>query len=321
MIAFVLAQSTGSTTDAIEARGLPLAFCLVAGARASKVTAAAVLPLLLCGCDIGVLDPKGPVGEAQRLVLVDSLAIMLVIVLPVLVAIAGFAWWFRASNPNPRIYLPEWEFNGTIELVVWSIPFLVIVVLGGVAWFGSHELDPYKPLPVAQGQKPLEVQAVSMDWKWLFIYPEQGVAAVNQLWLPTGRPVHFSITSASVWNTLFVPQLGGMIYSMAGMTTQLNLRADKTGTFQGLSGMFSGDNFADMHFDVHAVADDDFSKWVDTAKGSADAMDTAGYAKLAGVSGTAPVAAYKSADPNLFAAIVGQTAPAQVGPVDRPNAP
>ena len=294
---------------------------LVAGSRGWKIAAAALFPILLCGCDIGVLAPKGPVGDAQRLVLIDSLAIMLVIVIPVLVAVVAFAFWFRHTNPNPRIYLPDWEFNGTIELVVWSIPLLIIVVLGGVAWFGSHELDPYKALPAAEGQKPLEVQAVSMDWKWLFIYPEQGVATVNQLYLPTKRPVHFTITSASVWNTLFVPQLGGMIYSMAGMTTQLNLQADQTGTFYGLSGMMSGDGFSDMHFDVHAVKDDDFAKWVDTAKGSSEAMDTAGYAKLAGVSGTAPVATYKGADPNLFTAIVGETAPAQVGPPQRTNPP
>ena len=289
--------------------------------RAATIAAVAVLPLLLGGCDLGVMDPQGPVGRDQLLILVDSLAIMLVIIVPVLVAIVGFAWWFRASNPNPRIYLPEWEFNGTIELVVWSIPLLTIIVLGGVAWYGAHALDPYKPLPLAKDQKALEVQVVSMDWKWLFIYPEQGVAAVNQLWLPTGRPVHFTITSASVWNTFFVPQLGGMIYSMAGMTTQLHLQADKPGVYQGLSGMISGDGFSDMHFDVHAVADGDFSKWVDTAKASGDAMDTAGYAKLAGVSGTAAVSTYKSADPKLFASIVEETAPAQIGPPQVTNPP
>ncbi len=283
-----------------------------------KIVAAALLPLLLCGCDLGIMDPAGPVGRNQLLILVDSLAIMLVIIVPVLIAVVAFAWWFRGSNDR-AFYLPEWEFNGTLELVVWSIPMLTIMVLGGVAWYGSHALDPYKPLPIAKGEKPLEVQVVSMDWKWLFIYPEQGVATVNQLYLPTGRPVHFSITSASVWNAFFVPRLGGMIYSMAGMTTQLNLQADKVGVYPGLSGMLSGDGFSDMHFDVHAVQADDFSKWVDTAKGSSDAMDTATYAKLAGVSGKAQVATYKSADPNLFAAIVNETAPEQVGPPQKTN--
>lgn len=283
-----------------------------------KLVAITLLPLFLCGCDLGVMSPAGPVGRDQLLILVDSLAIMMVIIVPVLLAVVAFAWYFRASN-DKAFYLPEWEFNGTLELVVWSIPMLMIIVLGGVAWYGSHALDPYNPLPVAKGEKPLEVQVVSMDWKWLFIYPEQGVAAVNQLYLPTGRPVHFSITSASVWNAFFVPSLGGMIYSMAGMTTQLNLQADKAGVYPGLSAMLSGDGFSDMHFDVHAVAADDFSKWVDTAKASPDVLDTAGYAKLAGVSGSAPVATYKSADPNLFASIVNETAPEQVGPPKKTN--
>ena len=280
--------------------------------------AVTLLPLLLCGCDMGVMDPAGPVGRNQLLILVDSLAIMLVIIVPVLLAVVTFAWYFRASNEK-AFYLPEWEFNGTIELVVWSIPMLTIMVLGGVAWYGAHELDPYKPLPIAKDQRPLEVQVVSMDWKWLFIYPEQGVASVNQLYLPTGRPVHFSITSASVWNAFFVPRLGGMIYSMAGMTTQLNLQADKVGVYPGLSAMVSGDGFSDMHFDVHAVQADDFTKWVATAKASPDAMDNAGYAKLAGVSGSAQVATYKGADPNLFTSIVNETAPEQIGPPKKTN--
>ena len=279
------------------------------------------LPLLLCGCNLGVLDPKGPVGSDERLVLIDSVLIMLTIVVPVIVATVAFAWWFRAANSERTFYLPEWEFNGTLELVVWSIPLLIIIVLGGVAWFGSHALDPYKPLPIAKDEKPLEVQVVSMDWKWLFIYPEQKVAAVNEVYIPVGKPVHFTITSASVWNTFFVPQLGGMIYSMAGMTTQMHLQADKPGVYRGLSGMFSGDGFSDMHFEVHAVADDQFQAWVSQANASPDALDTGGYAKLAGVSATAPIATYKSVDPNLFASIVTETAPPQAGPPAVTNPP
>ena len=269
---------------------------------------------------MGVLDPRGPIGAAERLILIDSLAIMLTIVVPVILATAGFAWWFRASNER-AFYLPEWEFNGTLELVVWSIPLLVIVVLGGVAWYGSHALDPYKPIASTDGTKPLEVQVVSLDWKWLFIYPEQGVAAVNELYIPTGKPIHFSITSATVWNTFFVPQLGGMIYSMAGMTTQMNLQADHDGVYRGISGMFSGEKFSDMHFDVHAVQNGDFTKWVTDTKASGDALDTAGYAKLAQVSDSAPTATYKSIDPKLFDAIVSETAPAASGAPNITNPP
>ena len=286
-----------------------------------RVVAAAVLPLVLGGCDLGVLDPKGPIGVSERLILIDSLAIMLTIVLPVLAATVAFAWWFRESNAERTFYLPEWEFNGTLELVVWSIPLLVIIVLGGVAWFGSHALDPYKPLPVADGGKPVEVQVVSLDWKWLFIYPDEGVSTVNELYIPTGRPVHFTITSATVWNTFFIPQLGGMIYSMAGMTTQLNLQADQDGNYRGLSGMLSGSGFSDMHFQVHAVQADAFSKWVADTKASSKPLDTATYAQLAQTSDIAPVSTYKSVDPNLFNAIVMETAPAPSGAPNVTNPP
>ena len=285
-------------------------------AKALVRLAACTVPLALGGC-AGVLDPQGPISASERLILIDSLAIMTVIVVPVIIATAGFAWWFRASNTK-AFYWPDWEFSGRLELIVWSIPILVIIVLGGVSWYGSHELDPYKP--IASKDKPLEVQVVSLDWKWLFIYPDQGVAAVNQLFIPAGKPVHFQITSATVWNAFFVPQLGSMIYSMAGMSTQLNLQADHPGVYRGISGMFSGDKFSDMHFEVHAVKDEDFSKWVADAKASGDALDTANYAKLAQVSDTAPVSTYKSVDQGLFQGIVNETAPQAAGAPNETNA-
>src|SRR4051812_2326242 len=157
---------------------------------------------------------------------------MLAIVIPTILATLAFAWWFRESNSRAR-YLPDWAYSGRIELVVWAIPTLVILFLGGVTWIGSYDLDPARPL--SSHVKPLEVQVVSLDWKWLFIYPEQGVAAVNELVVPAGRPVHFSLTSASVMNAFFVPQLGSMIYAMNGMTTQLHLQADRPGDFYGRS--------------------------------------------------------------------------------------
>ena len=268
---------------------------------------------VLCGCSKSVLEPAGPIGIAERTILFNALAIMLAIVVPVILATIGFAVWFRRSNTRAA-YWPEWEFSGRIELIVWSIPILIIIFLGGIAWFGSHDLDPNKQL--ASKEKPLEIQVVSLDWKWLFIYPEQDVAAVNELFIPTGRPVTFKITSATVWNTFFVPQLGGMIYSMAGMVNQLNLQADRPGTYRGISGMFSGAKFADMHFEVHAVDDQAFSTWVTTAKASAQKLDTDGYAKLAQTGDTAPVSTFKSVEPKLFEAIVAETAPAPAG---RPN--
>ena len=194
---------------------------------ALRLCACATLPLLLTACHWAVLDPRGPVGQADRTILIDSLAIMLAIGVPTIIATFAFAWWFRASNTRAR-YRPDWEFSGAIELVVWAIPAMVIILLGGVAWIGSHELDPAKPL--SDREAPLDVQVVSLDWKWLFIYPQEGVASVNQLVVPAGVPLRFSLTSASVWNVFFVPQLGSMIYTMNGMRTQMNLQADEIGT-------------------------------------------------------------------------------------------
>jgi cytochrome o ubiquinol oxidase subunit 2 len=281
------------------------------------IVPAASLALTLSGCG-GVLDPRGPVGASEKLILLDSLTIMLTIVVPVIVATIGFAWWFRASNARAT-YRPNWDFSGSLELIIWAIPALVITFLGGIAYFGSHALDPYRPLD--SRIKPIEVEAVSLDWKWLFIYPDDGVATVNELVIPAGTPVHFKITSASVWNALFVPQLGSMIYSMARMTTQLNLQADHPGSFRGLSGMFSGDKFSDMHFEVQAVDSDAFHRWLAGAKESGSALDRAAYARLAQTADTAPVTTYNSVDPTLFAAIVAGTAPESAGAPEITTAP
>jgi cytochrome o ubiquinol oxidase subunit 2 len=284
--------------------------------RLLKFSAMSLMALSATACD-GVLDPRGPVGASEKLILINSLVIMLAIVVPVIVATLAFAWWFRASNSRAT-YRPAWAFSGRLELIVWAIPTLVVIFLGGIAWFGSHALDPYRPLQ--SNNEPIDVQVVSLDWKWLFIYPHEGIATVNQLVIPAGTPVHFSITSASVWNTFFIPQLGSMIYSMAGMTTHLNLQADEPGTFHGLSGMFSGDKFSDMHFDVHAMKDSAFRQWIVDAKQSTVALDMSAYAKLAQTSDTAPVSTYGAVDSHLFTAIVGGTAPESAGAADRTNA-
>src|SRR6266851_170417 len=202
---------------------------------------------------------------------------MLVIVVPTIIAILIFAWWFRASNTRAR-YRPDFVYSGGIETVVWGIPILVILFLGGVIWIGSHDLDPFKP--IASPEKPVEVQVVSLDWKWLFIYPDEGVASVNELVVPAGVPVHFSLTSASVMNMFFVPQLGTMIATMNGMVTQLHLAADKPGEFYGQSAQFSGDGFSDMNFILRAVPADAFDRWVATVRQSGPALDHAGYIAL-----------------------------------------
>jgi cytochrome o ubiquinol oxidase subunit 2 len=266
----------------------------------------------LGGCSEGVLDPKGPVASAERLLLVNSLAIMLVVVVPVVLAILAFAWWYRASNARASRISAE-EYEGRLEFVVWSIPALIVILLSGVIWLGSHQLDPR--VPIATNVAPLRVEVVALDWKWLFIYPDQGIAAVNELVIPAGTPVNFQLTSATVMNSFFIPQLGSQIYTMAGMTTHLNLLADAPGEFAGFSAMFSGDGFSDMGFVAKAVPAGDFDAWVKEVRAAGPALDDAGFTALAKPSKAVPPATYRSVEPKLFEHIIDQSvaAPEQVG--------
>ena len=267
--------------------------------------------LALAGCSGSVLDAQGPIGAANAKILLNALAIMLAIVVPTIVGTLVFAWWFRASNTRAS-YLPEFVYSGRIEIIVWAIPLLVILFLGGVIWIGSHQLDPFRPI-AAQG-KPTEVQVVSLDWKWLFIYPDQGVASVNALVVPAGTPVHFSLTSASVMNMFFVPQLGSMIATMNGMVTQLHLQADQPGDFYGQSAQYSGDGFSDMHFVLRAVPQDAFAQWLTTARQAGPALDRTGYSALSQQSRNVAPFTYRAVEPNLFEAVVTQQIPPAPGP-------
>ena len=253
---------------------------------------------------MNILDPQGPIAAADKTILIDSIAIMLAIVVPTIVAIFVFAWYFRRSNVR-AFYWPDWEYSGRLELVVWSIPALTIILLGGVAWIGSHQLDPARPVEgTGQG---ITIQAVSLDWKWLFIYPDHGVAAVNQLVIPAGTPVEFQLTSATVMNSFFVPQLGSQIYTMGGMTTHLNLLADKPGEYPGFSANYSGDGFSEMRFVVKSVPTADFNAWLEQARATGSALDEAGYAELTKPSKAVPPTTYRSVGPNLFEHIIEQT--------------
>jgi len=262
------------------------------------------VPVASCA-QTGVLDPQGPVASAERLLLINSTAIMLVVIVPVILGTVAFAWWYRASNARAR-RSEELAYEGRIDFVVWSIPALVVILLSGVTWIGSHQLDPRAP--IAANVKPLEVDVASLDWKWLFIYPDQGIAALNQLVIPAGTPVNFRLTSASVMNSFLVPQLGSQIYTMPGMTTRLNLLADRPGEFPGISANFSGDGFADMHFIVKAVPADAFDAWVTAVRGSGSVLDLPGYAELAKPSQAVPPTTYRSVDPKLFERILEETA-------------
>jgi cytochrome o ubiquinol oxidase subunit 2 len=253
----------------------------------------------------GVMDPQGPIAAAEWLLMINATEIMLVVVVPVILMTLWVAWWYRASNPRAGRSL-EWSYQGGIEFVTWSIPALVVILLGGVTWLGSHQLDPRAPLP--GDKKPVRVDVVSLDWKWLFVYPDQGIAAVNQLVIPAATPVTFRLTSATVMNAFFVPQLGSQIYTMAGMTTRLNLLADKPGDYTGFSSNFSGDGFSDMRFTVSAVPAGDFDGWVGKVRGAGNALDDPGYGELVKPSSAVPPATYRSVDPALFDRIVDQTA-------------
>ena len=261
--------------------------------------------LLLASCKpAGILDPQGPIASAQLLLLINSTAIMLVVVVPVIVATLAFAWWYRSSNTDTARSLDE-SYEGRVEFVVWSIPALTVILLGGVIWIGSHQLDPQAP--IAGKSDPLRVDVVALDWKWLFIYPDLGVAAVNQLVIPAGTPVKFRLTSATVMNSFFVPQLGSQIYTMGGMITHLNLLADGSGEYPGFSANFSGDGFSWMRFVVKSVPAADFDTWLEQTRGTGSGLDDASYAELARPSQNVPPTRYRSVEPKLFERILDQT--------------
>jgi cytochrome o ubiquinol oxidase subunit 2 len=263
---------------------------------------------LLSGCQrAGVLDPQGPIAGAERLILLNATGIMLVVVVPVIVLTFAFAFWYRRSH-KAAAYDPDWVYSSHLELLVWAVPAMVVILLAGVGWTGSHELDPARKL--ATQVEPLRIEVVSLDWKWLFIYPDQRVATVNELFIPTGTPIEFSLSSATVMNAFFVPQLGSQIATMPGMTTRLNLLADHAGDFPGLSTQFSGDGFSDMHFVVHALSAADFRRWEAGVRETpgGHALNQRTYAELAQPYTKVDTALYGDVEPKLFDGIVEHTA-------------
>ncbi|WP_174292348.1 ubiquinol oxidase subunit II [Sphingomonas bacterium] len=263
-----------------------------------------LLPLALGGCEPGLLNPAGPVAAGERTILINSLAIMLAIVVPTILATIAFAWWFRAGNTRAR-YRPDFTYSGQLELLVWSVPLLVVIFLAGIAWIGSHDLDP--PRPLASKIKGMEVDVVSLDWKWLFVYPGQGVASVNRLVIPAGTPVTFRVTSGTVMNSFFIPRLGSQIYAMAGMETKVNLMADRPGRFRGLSAHYSGEGFANMGFAVFAVPPAQFAGWVARAKAAGPVLDGAAYGKLSNADGNIAPFTYRAVGPRFFEAAVARS--------------
>jgi len=271
--------------------------------RALAAVAVCATAFALAGCATSyapILDPQGPIALDQRNIMFRAFAIMMIVVLPVFVLAAVFVWRYRASNARAR-YQPEWE-SSRVDALTWIVPGLIWVTLAFHVWVFTHEFDPYKPLDPSV--KPLEVQAVAQDWKWLFIYPEQGIASVNELAFTAGRPVTFRITSDTVMNAFFIPALGSQIYAMAGMQTQLNLLADEPGEYRGRNTQYSGDGFPDQHFAALSMTEADFDAWVEKVRASGEGLDQAAYEALAKPSSKHPVTYYATVEPNLFDRII-----------------
>jgi len=261
------------------------------------------LAACLSGCNMEVLDPKGSIGVAEEHLIWTSTWVMLLVVVPVIVMTLWFAFRYRASNRSAT-YAPKWAHSTAIEVVVWTVPAIIILFLGVLTWRTTHELDPYKPLE--SGVKPINVEVVALDWKWLFIYPDLGIASVNQLAVPVGTPVNFQITSDSVMNSFFIPQLGSQVYAMAGMNTRLHLIADEAGTYEGLSANFSGKGFSDMKFNTLATSQQDFDAWVQKVKASSTQLSMDQYASVAKPSEKVPVEYFSTVDPKLFTNIIAK---------------
>jgi len=262
---------------------------------------AAALAALAAGCDRAVvLNPKGPIADAERGLIIDAFSVMMLVIVPVIVLAFIFAWRYRAGRN--ATYTPTWAYSAKVDAVVWLIPALIVIAVGVLVWRSTHKLDPYRE--IASNAPPLDVQVVAQDWKWLFIYPEQGIAVVNQLALPVDRPVSLRITSDTVMNSFYVPALAGQIYAMAGMQTRLQMLADQPGKFVGRNTQYSGGGFSDQHFEVLAMTAADFDAWVARAKQSADRLDAGTYARLAEKSRRNPVVYYSAIEPRLFDSII-----------------
>jgi cytochrome o ubiquinol oxidase subunit 2 len=278
----------------------------VSGLKAVKATVALSLLALLSGCQADVLYPAGDVAARQRDLLLVSTGLMLLIIIPVIALTIWFAWRYRASNAAAR-YEPDWDHSTQLELIIWSAPLLIIICLGAITWMGTHILDPYRPIdriaagaPLTADTEPLRVDVVALDWKWLFIYPQLGIATVNELAAPRDRPIDFSITSSSVMNSFYVPALAGQIYAMPGMETRLHAVINQTGDYEGFSANYSGAGFSGMRFHFLGQTAEQFDQWVARVKGADRTLDRDGYLRLERPSEMEPVQYYTAVAPELY---------------------
>jgi cytochrome o ubiquinol oxidase subunit 2 len=284
----------------------------VTGRSLLRSAATAVL-LGLAGCsDAVLLSPAGDMALRQRDLIIIATCLMLLIIVPVIILTLVFAWRYRESADDAH-YNPDWDHSTVLELAIWAAPLLIIITLGAITWVSTHQLDPYRPLtrldsqrPVPPQTKPLTVEVVAMDWKWLFLYPEQGIATVNELAAPVDRPIAFRITATSVMNAFFVPSLAGMVYAMPGMETKLHAVINRPGVYDGLSSNYSGQGFSHMRFKFHGLSNEEFDRWVTQVKSSGTPLSKDVYLKLAKPSESEPVRRYASVAPGLYDRILNR---------------
>jgi cytochrome o ubiquinol oxidase subunit 2 len=261
-----------------------------------------VLALTLLGLvfhysdSIAMLNPKGLIAFKERDLMIIATVLMLIVVIPVFILTIALAFEYRASNTKAE-YTPDWDFNLTLESIWWGFPLAIVIILSFVTWQSSHDLDPYKPLQSTT--KPLRIQAVALQWKWLFIYPDQKIASINFIQVPEQTPLNFEITSDAPMNSLWIPELGGQIYAMPGMISKLHLMADDTGSFRGSSANISGEGYAGMTFVVKSTSQPDFDKWVESVKKSSS-LGLEQYLKIAKPSSYDPVATFTLGKDDLF---------------------
>jgi cytochrome o ubiquinol oxidase subunit 2 len=266
----------------------------------------------MSGCSTVVMNPSGDIAGQEANLILTALALMLLIIVPVIALTIFFAWRYRASNTN-AIYTPEWDHSTKLELIIWGAPICIILALGTITWISTHELDPYKPLSrinaeqkIPSNVKPLIVEVVALDWKWLFIYPEQGIATVNELVAPVNVPIRFKISASNVMNSFYIPALAGQIYAMPGMQTTLNAVINKPGVYDGFSANYSGAGFSDMRFKFHGNSVAEFKNWVASIKAQGGTLDREAYLRLEKPSEKNPVEHYSIAEPGLFDAVVNR---------------
>jgi len=264
--------------------------------------------IFLGGCStILLFNPQGPIGESERFLIIAAIVLMAIVVIPVFIMAVWFPLKYRASNTKAT-YMPKWGYSAKIDLVMWAVPIAIVTVLSILAWTRTHTLDPYKP--IASANPPVNIEVVSLDWKWLFIYPDQNIATVNQLTFPVNVPLSFKLTSDTVMTSFFIPQLGSQIYAMAGMQTRLHLMASKPGTYEGHNQQFSGPGYADMFFDANAVSREEFQAWVQKIRQTPEKLDMDRYEELAKPSLGHPVLFFSSVKPDLFEYVLRQFDPA-----------